>query len=85
MDPRVTASTLAIQKMFATSIKCYDNISRIRRSPADAELNKLAGELLEVMNIVEEADAAPTSQALDAASRLDKAVTDRMMAIAKGK
>ena len=85
MDPRVKASALDIQKMFETSFRCYENISRIRRSPADTELNKLAGELLEVMNIVEEADAAPTSQALDAASRFDKAVTDRMMAIAKAK
>ncbi len=77
MDPRVKASPQDIQKMFDASFSCYENIGKIRRSPKSAESDKLAAELLEVMKITEEADAAPTQQAMEAVTKLDRQVNPR--------
>ncbi len=77
MDPRVKASAQDIQKMFDASFSCYENIGKIRRAPKNAGSDKLAAELLEVMNITEEADAAPTQQAMDAVTKLDRQVNPR--------
>ena len=78
MDPRVKASPSDIQKMFDASYRCYDNIAKIRRLPKNAELDKLASEFLELMKITEEADAAPTAQALETISKLDKTFKEKL-------
>ena len=78
MDPRVKATALDIQKMFDASYRCYDNIAKIRALPKSAELDRLAAEFLELMKITEEADAAPTSQALEALARLEKAFKEKV-------
>ncbi len=78
MDPRVKASPSDIQKMFDASYRCYDNIAKIRGLPKNAELDKLASEFLELMKITEEADAAPTAQALETISKLDKTFKEKL-------
>ncbi len=78
MDPRVKASHSDIQKMFDASYRCYDNIAKIRGLPKNAELDKLASEFLELMKITEEADAAPTAQALETISKLDKTFKEKL-------
>ena len=79
MDPRVKSSPSDIRKMFEASYRCYENISRIRALPKNAELDKLAGEFLELMKITEEADVAPTTQAMEAIMKSDKAFKDKMI------
>ena len=79
MDPRVKSSPSDIRKMFEASYRCYENISKIRALPKNAELDKLAGEFLELMKITEEADVAPTTQAMEAIMKLDKAFKDKMI------
>ena len=59
--------------MFEASYRCYESIAKIRTLPKSAALDKLAAEYLELMKITEEADAAPTAQALEAIQRLEKA------------
>ena len=79
MDPRVKSSPSDIRKMFEASYRCYENISKIRALPKNAESDKLAGEFLELMKITEEADVAPTTQAMEAIMKLDKAFKDKMI------
>ncbi len=79
MDPRVKASAADIQKMFDASYRCYDNIAKIRALPKNAELDKLAADFLELMKITEEADAAPTAQAMEAIMKLDKAFKEKLV------
>ena len=79
MDPQVKSGAADIQKIFEASYRCYENISKIRALPKNAELDKLAGEFLELMKITEEADVAPTTQAMEAIMKLDKAFKDKMI------
>ena len=79
MDPRVKSPAADIQKMFEASYRCYDNISKIRALPKNAELDKLAEQFLDLMKITEEADVAPTTQALEAIAKFDKAFKEKQV------
>ncbi len=74
MDPRVKTPALGIQQQHALAVDLLDGINRaadaLERGGANADIRRLQGNLVQLMNVVDEADRAPTSQLRRAAREL---------------
>ncbi|MEO0310454.1 MAG: hypothetical protein RIQ89_111, partial [Bacteroidota bacterium] len=78
MDPRVTTSTAALQQQYDLSMICYNSKlkieSALKAGNIDAtkasSLRKLQSSFSSVLNILQDADVAPTSQVVQAVNTL---------------
>ncbi|AIE84448.1 WD40/YVTN/BNR-like repeat-containing protein [Fimbriimonas ginsengisoli] len=61
IDPRVKTSRAGLERQFAIGYGSYDLARRLRAKGGDAA-NRLAGELLGLMRLADDADVAPTTQ-----------------------
>jgi hypothetical protein len=75
MDPRVKTSVIDLQLQFDWTKKLYDLRKKVRSITAkDASLNKeksnIDSQLASIIDLLQDADNKPTTQALDAATVL---------------
>jgi hypothetical protein len=75
MDPRVKTSIIDLQLQFDWTKKLYDLRKKVRSiSAKDASLNKeksnIDSQLASIIDLLQDADNKPTTQALDAATVL---------------
>jgi len=75
MDPRVTTPVAGLQQQFALSMRMYDGLKRAAAMPKTTPgLEKLRGSMTELLRILQEADATPTSQAVAAVAETERAL-----------
>jgi hypothetical protein len=80
MDPRVKAAPEALLKQFTLATKITDMMHRdseaLRLAQQDSELTKdltkLNADLIAMLDVIESADAAPTTQAVAAVAQLER-------------
>jgi hypothetical protein len=70
MDPRVQATPTALDQQFKLSMQLYDAINRLFDEGERAR--PLHGQLLQLYNVVQGADVAPTTQVVAQAEALLK-------------
>lgn len=73
MDPRVQATPSALDQQFRLSLRLYETINRVSTlSRSNGHARALQGQLLQIYNVVQGADDAPTTQTVRQAEELIK-------------
>jgi len=73
MDPRVRTPLAGLQEQFRLATRIVNMLHQTAQ-PGNEDLKKLNGQLVEVLEAIEGADATPTTQAVAAVSDLERKV-----------